>query len=55
EARLEIGKYIRFYNSRRPHQSLGYKTPAEEYTEKTIDIVNVHMLQSRKYNQRATC
>jgi putative transposase len=55
EARLEIGKYIRFYNTRRPHQSLGYKTPAEEYTAKTIDSVNVHMLQSEKHNQRATC
>lgn len=55
EARLEIGKYIRFFNARRPHQSLGYKTPAEEYTAKTIDIVNVHMLQSSKHNQRATC
>ena len=30
EAKMETGKYIRFYNTERPHQSLGYKTPAEE-------------------------
>jgi len=31
EARAEIGKYLRFYNTERPHQALGYRTPAEEY------------------------
>jgi len=31
EARTEIGKYLRFYNTERPHQALGYRTPAEEY------------------------
>ncbi|OPX90299.1 MAG: hypothetical protein A4E53_01186 [Pelotomaculum sp. PtaB.Bin104] len=31
EARQRIGQYINFYNNERPHQSLGYKTPAEEY------------------------
>jgi len=29
EARSELTKYITFYNAERPHQSLGYKTPAE--------------------------
>lgn len=29
--RQEIGKYITFYNQRRWHQSLDYKTPAEVY------------------------
>jgi putative transposase len=28
EARLGIGQWFRFYNERRPHQALGYKTPA---------------------------
>ena len=31
EARAEIGKYLRFYNTERPHQTLEYRTPAEEY------------------------
>ena len=29
EARTGIGDYFRFYNTRRPHQALGYRTPAE--------------------------
>jgi putative transposase len=31
EARDSIGKWIEFYNNVRPHQALGYKTPAEVY------------------------
>ena len=31
EARINFGEYFRFYNTRRPHQSLGYRTPAEVY------------------------
>lgn len=33
ELRTAIGAYIEFYNRRRFHQSLGYKTPAEVYFE----------------------
>jgi putative transposase len=29
EARAGIDNYFRFYNTQRPHQSLGYRTPAE--------------------------
>lgn len=29
----QIGAYFRFYNHERPHQSLGYRTPAEVYRE----------------------
>ena len=29
EARRELGAYFRFYNNQRPHQALGYRTPAE--------------------------
>jgi len=32
EARISLGEYFRFYNTSRPHQSLGYRTPAEVYT-----------------------
>ena len=31
EARRELGAYFRFYNDQRPHQALGYRTPAEVY------------------------
>ena len=31
EARTGIGNWLRFYNQQRPHQSLGYRTPAELY------------------------
>ena len=33
ELEAGISKYIDFYNHRRPHQSLDYKTPYEVYTE----------------------
>jgi putative transposase len=31
EARVSLGEYFHFYNTTRPHQSLGYLTPAEVY------------------------
>ena len=31
EARRELGAYFRFYNDQRPHQALGYQTPAEVF------------------------
>ena len=31
EARVGINAYLEFYNQRRPHQSLGYRTPAQVY------------------------
>lgn len=31
EARASIGKYLDFYNDRRPHQSLGRQTPDQAY------------------------
>lgn len=32
EARASLGSYFAFYNIRRPHSSLGGKTPDEHYT-----------------------
>lgn len=34
DAKQSIGAYFEFYNNRRRHQSLGYKTPAEVYFER---------------------
>jgi putative transposase len=31
EARAGIGRWFQFYNHERPHQSLGYRTPASVY------------------------
>ena len=33
DARAQLGRYFRFYNHERPHQSLGYRTPAAVYAE----------------------
>lgn len=35
-ARATIGRYIQFYNNRRPHMSIGYKTPAKAHLEQGI-------------------
>ena len=32
EAKISLGNYFRFYNTERPHQALGYRTPAEVFT-----------------------
>jgi len=31
EARRGLGRYFAFYNDTRPHQALGYRTPATVY------------------------
>jgi putative transposase len=31
EARAALAHYFRFYNNQRPHQGLGYRTPAAVY------------------------
>ena len=31
EARARIGRYVEFYNARRPHSSLGRMTPDQSY------------------------
>ena len=38
EARREIGKYINFYNTKRPHSSLDGKTPEQVYFNTLIPI-----------------
>jgi putative transposase len=40
EARIGIGNYFRFYNTERPHQALGYRTPAEVYTAIQVEATN---------------
>jgi putative transposase len=40
EAEDRLRKYFWFYNNRRPHQSLGYKTPAEIYWSGKMEVPN---------------
>ena len=37
EARNELREYLRFYNERRPHQALGYQTPAEVFYGQPVE------------------
>ena len=37
EARNELREYFRFYNHRRPHQALGYRTPAEVFHGEPVE------------------
>ncbi len=37
DARVGIGAYFRFYNAERPHQALGYRTPAEVFTSIPVE------------------
>jgi len=46
DARISIGNYFRFYNTERPHQSHGYRTPAEVYYSTTVGPINGGMVES---------
>ena len=48
DARIGISDYFRFYNTERPHQALGYKTPAEEYFSERVVTINDAMIESRQ-------
>ena len=39
DARSGIGDYFRFYNTERPHQALGYRTPAKVYTATQVELL----------------
>jgi putative transposase len=46
EARTGIGDYFRFYNTERPHQALGYRTPAEAYASIPMEATEGDMVES---------
>ena len=46
EARVGIGDYFRFYNTERPHQALGYLTPAEVFASTPVEATSVIMVES---------
>jgi putative transposase len=46
DARASIGDYFRFYNTERPHQSLGYRTPAEVFNSTPVVTTREGMVVS---------
>jgi len=46
DARAGISDYFRFYNTERPHQALGYLTPAEVFTSTPVETVSGGMIES---------
>jgi len=46
EARIGLGNYFRFYNFERPHQTHGYRTPAEVYSVTLAEVTSTGMVES---------
>jgi putative transposase len=46
DAHAGLGSYFRFYNAERPHQALGYKTPAEVFISMPVEANNESMVES---------
>ena len=46
DAKISLGEYFRFYNSERPHQTLGYRTPAEVFNSMRVEVSNGSMVES---------
>jgi putative transposase len=52
DARIGLGKYFSFYNTERPHQTLGYKTPAEVFISTPVVTGNRSVIESLIPNPR---
>jgi putative transposase len=46
DARIDLGNYFSFYNNDRPHQSLGYLTPAEVFDSTLVEATSACMVES---------
>jgi len=46
DARAGLGSYFNFYNTERPHQALGYKTPAEVFVSTPVEVTSGGMVES---------
>ena len=46
DARVGIDGYFRFYNAERPHQALGYRTPAEVFNSIPVEVTHRAMIES---------
>jgi putative transposase len=45
EARAGLSRYLAFYNHERPHQALGYRTPAEVYLHTNVPASSTQSTQ----------
>ena len=54
EARARIGSYFRFYNAERPHQALGYRTPAEVFLSTPVNAANGDLVESARQDTPIT-
>ena len=46
DARISLGNYFRFYNTERPHQTHGYRTPAEVFTSIPVEVTSEGVVES---------
>ena len=46
EARIGLDNYFRFYNTERPHQTHGYRTPAEVFISTPVEATSTGMIES---------
>jgi len=46
DAKIGLGNYFRFYNTERPHQALGYRTPAEVFNSTQVESNYGDMIES---------
>ncbi len=46
DARTGLGNYFCFYNTERPHQTHGYRTPAEVFTSTPVEATSGGMVES---------
>ncbi len=46
DARIGLGNYFRFYNTERPHQALGDRTPAEVFNVTPLETTSAGMVES---------
>jgi putative transposase len=54
DARISLGNYFRFYNTERPHQALGYRTPAEVFTSSSVAATHGGVIESLTSNPLRT-
>ena len=45
DARNSLREYFQFYNNLRPHQTLGYRTPAEVFASRLVEATNEGMVE----------
>ena len=52
QAKTELEAYFHFYNTQRPHQALGYRTPAEVFNGDSVQ--STEQLTERRWTPSRT-